>query len=148
MAVRLFKQGKASSVVASSGIAYVARDGRRRTEADDMSEIMSDMGVPSAAVLKEDKSRTTEESAEFCASILHQHNWRKVLLVSSAHHLPRAVFWFAKEGFEVVPVASGLSVRRSGYGLRDYLPSAKALQRSTAALKEYLGLATARLAGC
>ena len=66
--------------------------------------------------------------------------WR-VLLVTSAWHLRRAVALFEQEGFAVQPVGADDRSFPSCRGLRCWVPSAGALEDSGLALKEVLGYA-------
>ena len=63
----------------------------------------------------------------------------RIVLVSHAWHLPRAIPLFEREGFVVVPAATGFT---TDYPLQlaNLLPSAAALQRSEFACHEWLGL--------
>ena len=69
------------------------------------------------------------------------------LLVTSATHMPRAIASFRKSGLDVAPWPADV---RGGYpptSVFDFLPDANALEMTTAAIKEWLGLAVYRLRG-
>lgn len=144
-AARLFRLGKARKIVATSGISYRTESGQTRTEAEDMRDILVDMGVPLDAIVVETRALDTRQNAGFSSQLLKAEGSNKILLVTTAYHLRRAMFWFEKNGLTVHPVGAGRSVRQGAIRAIDCLPSAAALNRSTAALKEYLGLAHARL---
>jgi len=144
-AARLYHLGKASKVLVSGGKSYKTKDRNTRSEADDMSSILVDMGVPQSIILRESNSQSTEQNAFYSAEIIRQNGWQRVLLVSSAHHLRRAVFWFEQAGVSTIPVPAGRLAWCTSGCLLSYLPSASALLRSTAAIKEYGGFAWARL---
>jgi uncharacterized SAM-binding protein YcdF (DUF218 family) len=147
-AVRLFKAKKAERIIVTSGITYPTADGAQRTEAEDMRDILVDMGVSPYVILLENRAKNTEENARFSAELLRKRGGNHIFLVSSAHHLRRAVLWFTKSGLNVTPVSAGAYVQRSPRGWRDFVPSANALLRSTAAIKEYLGFAVANSNTC
>jgi len=92
----------------------------------------------------EDRSLTTWENAERSGPMLREDHIGKVLLVTSAGHMPRAVDAF--EHFRV-PVAAAPTGFVSGPSpgvpdsLSDLLPSIGALTNSTYAIHEYLGRA-------
>lgn len=146
-AARLLRSGKADRIVVSSGIQYETIDKEIRTEAEDMRDILIDMGIPLKAIFIENESRSTEENAYFTARILIQQGRTNILLVSSPQHLRRAVFWFEQAGLHVMPAPAGHHLRTSPYQLRDYLPSPRTLQHSTGAIKEIVGHSVAVLKG-
>jgi uncharacterized SAM-binding protein YcdF (DUF218 family) len=94
--------------------------------------------VPVAGV--DDRSQTTWENARYSAALLRTRGIARILLVSQAWHLPRAVRAFERQGVEVVPAPTG-SLPPLGGPLTpgDLLPSAHALTTSWLGLHEYLG---------
>jgi uncharacterized SAM-binding protein YcdF (DUF218 family) len=96
----------------------------------------------------ETASRTTAENASLSAAILRREGVTKVLLVTHAWHMPRAVAAFERAGL-VVLAAPTRATSAPEWRVRNFLPSADALQRSNYALHEWLGRAwyAARSAG-
>lgn len=147
-AARLYRHGKAKLVLVSGGLAYPDKDGEPRTEADDMAELLVDMGVPSMAILKESESRNTYENAVLSAKLLKERGIREILLVTSALHQRRAAALFRAQGLEVVPVPNSFSAAPPIRGdLRQWTPSPHTLSKSTALLKEVVGYIAYRLLG-
>ncbi|MBI3947736.1 MAG: YdcF family protein [Armatimonadetes bacterium] len=64
---------------------------------------LAEAGVPGAALVLEDRGRSTAESARLCARILRERGWRTALLVSDPWHLPRAARLFRREGVTIFP---------------------------------------------
>lgn len=91
----------------------------------------------------ETESDNTAENAANSARILDAHGIETVLLVTHAWHMPRAVLAFRSEPLTVVPAptafAASAPIQWPGK-LSDYLPSAGALQASSFAVHEWLGL--------
>ena len=133
-ALRLYKGGKAPVLVASGG-------GRTGTasEAEMMSSILSEMGVPSDVILLETGSKNTYQNAVNTQVILEARDIGKVLLVTSAYHMRRAVATFQALGVEVIPAPTDYEVVGKEYGILNWMPDAEALFRTTYALKEYVG---------
>jgi uncharacterized SAM-binding protein YcdF (DUF218 family) len=100
--------------------------------------------VPVAGI--EERSSDTWENAHFSAELLAEAGVRRILLVTHAWHLPRAVLAFAGTGLEVIPAPTAF-VHKAGAELEmgDFFPSARALQKSYYALHEYLGLVWYRI---
>lgn len=86
----------------------------------------------------EERSRTTAENAEFSAAILQREDIARILLVSQAWHLPRAIPEFERTGLEVIPAPTEFASRPSP-GLIAWIPRAYHLRQSTQALHEWLG---------
>ena len=140
-AAKLYKLKKATRIIVTSGIAYERADGSRRTEADDMHDLLVAAGVPTEAITVEDRALNTKENAYYTAKILAQIPAKEILLVTSAYHLKRASELFRSAGLVVRPVGSGRLIRGTSVEVGDLVPNAHALSRTTSALKEYLGSA-------
>lgn len=104
-----------------------------QTMAFDLTDIF---GVPVEWL--ETRSRTTEENAHFSYGLLAPLGKRRILLVTSAMHMPRAQDLFVRAGFSVVPAPTNFAVQPSGW-LHSFLPQAYALDDSAQALHEVLG---------
>ena len=91
-------------------------------------------------------SRTTAENATDTAALLRSLGLKRVLLVTSAVHMRRARAEFRRAGVDPIPAPAGSSGARLPGGL-GWLPSARALSRSHAALYEIAGEIVAMLSG-
>jgi len=102
-------------------------------------------GVAPEAVLTEENSRDTRENAVFSKKICDEKGYKKILLLTSAYHMRRAVFLFKKAGFTgIVPFPVANETRRPRkYYLSDYLPGSGNPGRP---LNEWFGLVFYRLA--
>jgi len=140
-ALRLYRAGKAPLVVCSGG------DLRGEApESQFAAQLLSEWGVPPAAVLLEDRSRNTKENALFTRELLARREVSRILLVTSAAHMNRAAALFRKVGLEVIPAAADYqSGWREQELLLNWLPNAGALEQSSMALKEWMGLAACRV---
>ena len=134
-ASRLFHAGKAPIVVMSGGADPTLS---AVSEAQSMRDFILDLGVPNAAVLLEASSRNSRENAQFAAALLRQRRIDRVLLVTSALHMRRALAHFTAQGLTVVPVATDHSPLAAP-GAAGWLPDAGALEGSGRAFKELLG---------
>jgi uncharacterized SAM-binding protein YcdF (DUF218 family) len=95
-------------------------------------------GIKVAGV--EDRSRTTWENAELSAPMLRRDGVRRVLLVTHAWHMPRAVETFRRTGLRVIPAPTAFFHRENAEGrYTDWLPSPSAFGLSYYAIHEYLG---------
>jgi uncharacterized SAM-binding protein YcdF (DUF218 family) len=65
---------------------------------------LSNLGVPAADLVCEERSLNTFQNAQYTAALLHARPAEQVLLVSSGLHLRRAVLYFAHFGLHPEPV--------------------------------------------
>jgi uncharacterized SAM-binding protein YcdF (DUF218 family) len=156
MGLRLLRQGKAPLLVASGGRVSFTRGDPAPPEAHWARDLAQELGVPAEQILLNPNSRTTAEEARDIGQLGSRLGWKRVLLVTSAFHMPRSLASFQqRSGLEVVPVACDYQLpSRANYGeptagsvLKSLLPDAEFLYLSTVALKEHIGLAAYRLKG-
>ncbi|MDD5247412.1 MAG: YdcF family protein [Rhodocyclaceae bacterium] len=93
----------------------------------------------------EDASRDTAENAAYSARLLKADGISRIALVSHGWHLPRAIELFERQGLEVFPAPTGYTTPSPAL-FEHLLPSATALEDSSLALHEWLGLFVQRLA--
>lgn len=145
-ALRLYRAGKAPRVVVSGG--QLPWTGAPRAEAELIAELLADWGVPEDKILVEKASANTYENALYSKALLEAQGIRRVLLVTSAFHMPRALAVFQRAGVDAQPAATDhLGVRRTGAALLDWMPEAWQLYVTSLAVKEYVGMAWYRYKG-
>ena len=113
-------------------------------ESEAVAAWLKELGVPEDKLLAEKASRDTRENAAFTLKLCADKGFRRLILLSSAYHMPRAVLLFGKPGTsEIIPFPVA---RRSGgpFYLRDWLPGSGMVE-ARLAMNEYLGLAWYRL---
>ena len=138
-AVRLYKAAKASKIILSAGN-IVAQPGIL-SEAQYAAELLQEWGVPSSAIAIETASRTTQQNFVNVSQYLVDKNYQRILLVTSASHMPRALQLFAQLPLQVTPAPADIVIRDSVMPeLFYWLPSAAALMLTTQASHEYYGM--------
>ena len=140
-AARLYKAGKAHLVVLSGGSDPQVSE----PEANAMATFIQDLGVPASALLLEGLSRTTRENAIFTAKHLKERGIDRIILVTSALHMQRAKRLFEEQGLMVFPDATDYEATTKPYGPLAYLPDTDALDGSSRAIKEWVGLWVVKL---
>ncbi|MFJ2693025.1 YdcF family protein [Pseudomonas sp. NPDC087336] len=121
-------------ILTSGGLHY----GTPPTEAKLMADSLhDDFGV--AVRWQEGQSRTTWENATFSAEVLLPEGIKRVVVVTQAWHMPRAVWSFQKAGFEVVPAPVGFLSVYNAEPLGGWMPELKAIWRSGQLLNEAAG---------
>jgi uncharacterized SAM-binding protein YcdF (DUF218 family) len=145
-AAALYRAGKGKYVVIAAGGEPTAPG--EQVEADAIAQMLEGLGVPASALRLERESRNTRENAANVLPVLVALQARRVLLVTSAIHMPRAMKTFekvwpvGKTGCpELIPVTADVVVLSDGnISLKSFLPAVGALQSVTRALKEFAGM--------
>jgi uncharacterized SAM-binding protein YcdF (DUF218 family) len=142
--INLLKDGSAPFLVIAGGVAQVF--GRPAMEASTMKDQAVSLGIPSDAILIETHSRTTAESAVEVRRMLP--NARRIVLTTSAFHLPRAVAVFKKQGFaEIIPAPCSYEVTGEEFTPMDLLPRLASMRLINMAIHEYVGMVVYKLLG-
>jgi len=69
----------------------------------------------------EEKSRNTWENAQYSQQMLKRENITKIILVTHALHMPRAIMCFEAAGFEVTPAPLAFHSRNKGFAVSDII---------------------------
>ena len=137
-AAKVWQAGKAPVLVCSGGLAPLSR--AQAPECPEIARLLGDFGVPPEAIRIESASRTTAENAQETARLLAPGT--RVLLVTSASHMSRALESFRRAGLDPVPAATDhQSPGERAFSASALLPSVGALGLSTQVWHEWLGLA-------
>jgi uncharacterized SAM-binding protein YcdF (DUF218 family) len=143
-AAALFRAGKARWVVVAAG--NRPEHAMEQVEADAITEVLVQLGVPRSAIRQERESRTTVENARNVRAILERLGARRVLLVTSAQHMPRALRTFATTwgpgGPQLIPAATDFRGPIDSLGpWEPWLPSLESALSVNKSLKEFAGMA-------
>lgn len=90
--LQLFRQGGAPLVVVSGGVdnpphSLSAQDSRR---------YLIEQGLAPDRIRMEGESQHTRESAEMVVEMAEDYDWKRILLVTSPYHMPRAFLTFSQ----------------------------------------------------
>ena len=105
-----------------------------------MRNVLLEMGVKKSYVITEDKSNDTYQNALYVLKICERRNFRRVILVTSAYHMPRAMFLFDnyKGGIRIIPYPTDFKTDKH-YNIYGYIPQLGSLIISEEAIHEYIG---------
>ena len=67
-----------------------------------LAEFAQSMGIPKNQILVTKEVQDTEDEAQAVKAIFATHTTPKIILVTSAYHMPRALLIFKRNGFDVV----------------------------------------------
>jgi uncharacterized SAM-binding protein YcdF (DUF218 family) len=152
----LYHQGAAPKLLLTGG--YIPWMGERESSpAEDMAKILEMLDVPQTTIWLETQSLNTYENAIYSREILDREGIDRIILVTSAFHMPRSVPLFEMQGFEVIPAPTDYTITQQGWDelwefnlttqVFNLIPSAGNLDNTTWALKEYIGILVYTLRG-
>jgi uncharacterized SAM-binding protein YcdF (DUF218 family) len=154
-AARLYHQKKAPIILLSGG--SISWEVRNSSPAQEMTEILELLGVPQKDMWLEPQSRNTYENALYSHKILEEKGLNRIILVTSAMHMPRSAALFEHQGFEVIPAPTDYTVTEKVWSdlsqgdiekkIISFFPSTSYLSLTTNVLKEYFGMLVYRLRG-
>jgi uncharacterized SAM-binding protein YcdF (DUF218 family) len=149
---KLYRQEKAPIVIVSGG--RLDWKGNGPSESEDMAELLQTMGVPTSVILQDPTSLNTRENAVNVKRILEEKGIQRILLVTSALHMPRSILIFQRLGINPIPAPTDFLIDDGGETSESWqdvilglLPDADRLYLSTRTLKEYIGIMIYRLRG-
>lgn len=99
--------------------------------------LLKDFGIPEDVLMFFPDARNTEEEAKFIAAA----GIKKIILVTSAWHMPRARLLFERRGFEVIAAPTDYEmhcIAERPLKFADFLPSADMLSLNSYAIKEWV----------
>lgn len=121
-AAALYQDGIAGMIICTGGLTA----GRTRSEADGCRQVLEAEGVPRDAIILEERSRSTQENADYADEIMRANGWATAVIISDGYHLLRAQWIFSEAGMTVYTTPTATRPRMSGYAV--------ALVREVAAL--------------
>lgn len=125
-------------IVFSGGSGRLIYDGV--TEASLAARLFESFGIAKERILLEDKSRDTDENARFTKELVQPKAGERWLLVTSAHHMPRAVGVFRAAGFPVEAFPVDYRTRGAIDLIRPFSSAGDGLRRTDTAAREWVGL--------
>ena len=155
-AARLYHQGAAPKILVSGGNLDFST-ARGETPAEEMADLLALTNVPPEAIWLQSESQNTYEDARFSSQMLEEQNIEKIILVTSALHMPRSLALFEKQGLDVIPAPVDFTITEQNWenafqpSFEEFfiyiLPNASSLGLTTDVLKEYIGMLVYSLRG-
>lgn len=137
--IDLLRAGRAPLVVFPGGLLPWEAEGRL-PEGELAAKIARLAGVPGESILVTGAVGNTQGEAREIARLCEERGWRRVILVTSAFHLPRADEQFERAGVDTLPFPCDWRTNpEDPLDLLDFVPSAEALHLNETALREYYG---------
>jgi len=144
-AIALYKKGQIKQILLSSGSANL-KD-QQVKEADLAIQYLKLIGIPDAAILIENQSRNTIENARYSLALIAKSNPKaKILVITSAWHIPRAKLIFDKQAKQKIEYYPTNFSRDTEFDISDFIiPDASALGTWELLFKEWIGLVVDRI---
>lgn len=98
------------------------------------------LGVRNNHIMIETRSRDTQENAAYTRELCVGKGIGKIVLVTSAYHMKRAMMLFAPLFRDVTPCPCDFRESRNLTEIRDFFPGAGSFYGSSTALRERLGI--------
>ncbi|MFH1727193.1 MAG: ElyC/SanA/YdcF family protein [Pseudomonadota bacterium] len=138
--IRIVKKIPDAKILLSGGAG-----GSKYPSAMIMANTSLDMGIARERIVIEKKSNDTKDEAKLIKNIVGQE---KIILVTSANHLPRSSALFKKVGVNHIPAPCDYFNNLGSQGFfYNMIPKARNMYKTKIAIYEYLGIAWAYLRG-
>ena len=107
-------------------------------EGEYLKEIAIKYGIPAHSIQITENVHNTDEEAKAVASLLKQRD-PKIILVTSAFHMPRAQKVFEASGLSVLPFPVDFLTGADQTTIIDFIPSAEAFRNTSFFIREMIG---------
>lgn len=132
--VDLYEAGKAPRLIFTGGL--LPWEKTSQSEGMVLKKLAQRFGIPEENISVSGEAQNTEQEAVAVRAMLANS---KILLVTSAFHMPRAVRQFEGQGFEVSAFPVDFKVRAKAITPMDFLPDPNALRLTDVMVREWIG---------
>jgi uncharacterized SAM-binding protein YcdF (DUF218 family) len=145
--VELVAGGRAPKLLFTRGVSWP--DVGREPEGLRLAREAAKHGIPAGKIeLTDDPVLETSGEVRSIRRTMEKHGWHRIILVTSAIHMPRAMWLVKKEHIDAIPFPADFEAESHGtLDLGSFLPQAKLLEESEGAIREWIGLAYYRVFG-
>ena len=133
--IDLFKSNKASLLILTKGQLPWSLG---MPEGEYLKEFAIKFGVPEKSILLTDNVQNTDQEAKSVKKLLNSND-AKVILVTSAFHMPRAKKVFEASNIKVIPFAVDFISSHQKLNFMSFIPSAGALNSTSFFIREMIG---------
>jgi len=133
--IDLFKNNKASLLILTKGQLPWSLG---MPEGEYLKEFAIKFGVPEESILLTDNVQNTDQEAKSVKKLLNSNDV-KVILITSAFHMPRAKKVFEASNIKVIPYAVDFISSHGKLTFMSFIPSAGALSSTSFFVREMIG---------
>jgi uncharacterized SAM-binding protein YcdF (DUF218 family) len=142
LAAKMFHRGKTPKLI-TTGESITEISSSSKNGAQQTTEIWTDLQVPAVAIVRLGGRTTAEEMVAVRKWMADHPGVKRVGLITSAWHMPRAMRLAGRQGLDLVPVPADFRSGELPDHLVEMLPNGGSLGEMDLVIKEYL----ARLVG-
>jgi uncharacterized SAM-binding protein YcdF (DUF218 family) len=136
--ILLMKAGKAPLLIFTGGRLPWAT--QQLTEGQELQGAALARGIPASSILVTEEVGNTADEAKAVRKIAEERKLKRIILVTTAWHMPRAEYLFRTRGVPVIPFPADYYTRfGEPITLLDFLPQAGALGNTEVTLRESYG---------
>lgn len=136
LAARIYQLGHTSKLIAT-GTDHAWRTDNALGPGAAMIRMWSELGIPDDAIVQVD-GRNTSEEMQNLKELLGRTQAKRVGLLTSAFHLPRAERLARRHGLDLIPIAADFQIGDAEPLPQGALPTAQGFRESELAMKELL----------
>ncbi len=107
-------------------------------EGEYLKDVAIDLGVPKKDILITENVENTNQEAKAIKKLLLLDN-PKIILVTSAFHMPRAQLVFEAAGINVIPFPVDFRIRAQKITFMNFIPSASSFEDTSFFIREMIG---------
>jgi len=109
-----------------------------------MEEVLVSWGIDPDRILLEEKSKTTQENADYIFEKLAGKDYQGIILLTSALHMKRSMLLFHNLEVEVIPAPVNYTFEEKSYFVT-FFPNIFSFEHNVRALHEWVGILYYRL---
>lgn len=146
-ALLLYKEKKISKILISGGdLKLISRP--LISEGKLAGKFLEKCGVRPSDIILEGKSVNTYENAKFTTELLRRkYPNQRLLLITSASHLPRAIACFEKQNLYLTPYGADYVSKKRKFLFIHLIPSIHAFEHGQALIHEWIGFLSYKIMG-
>jgi len=133
--IELIKKNKAPIMVLTAGKLPWSVG---KSEGEYLRDVAIKYGVPNKNILLTENVENTDQEAKAVAKLLNKAS-PKIILVTSAFHMPRAQKVFEAAGIKIEPFAVDFLSGAGKYTIMNFIPSSGALNQTSFFIREHIG---------
>jgi len=133
-AIRIYRLHPEAIIITSGG-----GFGQKTSNAQAVKQAAISLGIPANKIITESLPKDTQEEAEL---ISPRVIGTRVVLITNADHMPRAIKYFQQNGVNPIAAPAGHWVKNDGYAYswHYYIPNSHKIEQTTTAWYESIGL--------
>jgi len=145
--VELVASGRAPKILFTRGLSWP--DVGLEPEGERLAREALKRGIPADKIeLTDTAVFETSEEVRSIRRTMEKHGWHRIILVTSATHMPRAMWLAEADRIEAIPFPADFEAEsHRPLEFTSFLPQARCLEKSECAIREWIGLTYYRTFG-